>query len=51
MRNAIRMVGIAVCLALMALQPARAAEPTPGPSVDEIAVSAYLYFYSVSPWT
>ena len=45
MRNAVRMAGIAVCLALMALQPARAAEPTPGPSINDIAVSAYLYFY------
>jgi hypothetical protein len=26
---------------LLALQPARAAEPT----IDEIAVNAYLYFY------
>ena len=45
MTNAVRMVGIAVCLALMALQPARAAEPDPGPSIDDIAVNAYLYFY------
>ena len=45
MRHAIRAVGAAVCLALLALQPARAAEPTTGPTINDIAVTAYLYFY------
>jgi hypothetical protein len=45
MGNALRGGILFVCLAFAALQPAAAAEPTPGPSVDEIAVDAYLYFY------
>lgn len=40
----IRAAGIAVCLALT-VQPIRAAEPTTGPSLDQVAVEAYLYLY------
>ena len=47
MTRVMRSAGTAVCLALMALQPARAAEPTTGPTINEIATSAYLYFYSL----
>jgi hypothetical protein len=41
MRHAMRAAGVAACLSLLAFQPTRAAEPT----VNEIAVNAYLYFY------
>jgi hypothetical protein len=46
MRHLIRAMTTAVCCALLALAPARAAEPTTeGPTIDDIAVNAYLYFY------
>jgi hypothetical protein len=41
MRHAMCAAGVAACLSLLALQPARAAEPT----INDIAVNAYLYFY------
>jgi hypothetical protein len=44
MMHLIRAAGIAVCLALT-VQPIRAAEPTTGPSLDQVAVEAYLYLY------
>src|ERR1700680_363008 len=44
MRHVMR-AGIAACLVLLALPPARSAEPTTGPAIDEIAIDAYLYFY------
>jgi len=47
MGNALRGAILAVSLALTAQHPARAAEPAPGPSIDDIAASAYLYFYSL----
>jgi hypothetical protein len=45
MRHVLRAAGIAACLSLLALQPASAAEPTTGPTIDDVAVNAYLYFY------
>src|SRR5579863_772367 len=47
MRHALRAVGIAAFLSLSVLPPSRAAEPQTGPSIDEIAVNAYIYFYSL----
>ena len=37
--------GPALTTTVMALQPANAAEATTGPTIDDIAVNAYLYFY------
>jgi len=41
MKHIMRAAGIVVCFSLLALKPARAAEPT----IDDIAVNAYLYLY------
>ena len=45
MGNALRGGILAACLAFTAHHAARAAESAPGPSIDDIATSAYLYFY------
>src|ERR1700694_5659304 len=39
------LIGPALITTSMALKPANAAEATTGPTIDDIAVNAYLYFY------
>jgi hypothetical protein len=39
------LIGPALLTTAMTLQPAHAAEATTGPTIDDIAVNAYLYFY------
>jgi hypothetical protein len=39
------LIGPALATTAMVVQPARAADASPGPTIDDIAINAYLYFY------